>query len=88
MSLPATTAVQGILRLLRFEPAMFAAFEVWDRESKSVVGGCEAVAIQGSRLVVLFASVVLGQIVWSNMQAKHEAAKPAQSESTDTRLGQ
>ena len=38
--------------------------------------------------VVLFASVVLGQIVWSNMQAKHEAAKPAQSESTDTRLGQ
>ena len=37
---------------------MFAAFEVWDRESKSVVGGCEAVAIQGSRLVVRVPSVL------------------------------
>ena len=58
MSLTATSAVQGILRLLKFEPAMFAAFEVWDRESRSVVGGCEAVAIQGSRLVVRVPSVL------------------------------
>jgi len=57
-SIPATTAVQGILALLKFTPATFAAFEVWDRESRSVVNGCEAVAMQGSRLVVRVPSVL------------------------------
>ncbi len=68
MSLPATTAVAGILRLLKFDPSLFAAFAVWDRESKSVVGGCEAVAIQGSRLVIRVPSVLHRQEILYSKQ--------------------
>lgn len=50
--MPATTAVNGILKMLRFDPALFAVFEIWDKETKSLVRGCEATAINGSRLVV------------------------------------
>lgn len=50
--LQANDAVKGILRALRFDPALYAVFEIWDRETKSLVRGCEATAIQGSRLVV------------------------------------
>ncbi len=50
--LPATDMVNGILRMLRFDPALYAVFEIWDRETKNLVRGCEATAIQGSRLVV------------------------------------
>jgi hypothetical protein len=68
MSITATSAVQGILRLLKFDPAMFAAFDVWDRESRSVVRGCEAVAIQGSRLVVRVPSVLHRQEILYSKQ--------------------
>ena len=50
--LPATDMVNGILRMLKFDPALYAVFEIWDRETKSLVRGCEATAIQGTRLVV------------------------------------
>ena len=55
--LPASSAVQGLLKLLRFNPDFYAVFESWDKEANSVVKGCEAVAIQGSRLVVKVPSV-------------------------------
>src|SRR5262249_18388853 len=51
-------AVREILTLLRFDPVATAAFEIWDRESAKVVRGCEAVAIQGSRLCVKVPSTV------------------------------
>jgi len=50
--LPAKLAVDGILSKLGFDPAMYAVFEAWDREAKSLAPGCEAVAIQGSRICV------------------------------------
>lgn len=56
--MPAAQAVQNILRLLRFNPDMYAVFEIWDRETKSLVKGCEATAIQGSRLVVTVPSAM------------------------------
>ena len=52
LQVPASQAVQGILRLLRFDPDLYAVFEIWDREAKVVVRGCEATGLQGSRLVV------------------------------------
>lgn len=48
----ATEAVRNILRMLRFDPALYAVFEIWDKETKTLVRGCEATAINGSRLVV------------------------------------
>lgn len=48
----ANEAVSGILRMLRFDPTLYAVFEIWDKETKSLVRGCEATAINGSRLVV------------------------------------
>jgi len=50
--LPAGTAVQAILRMLKFDPALYSVFEIWDRETRGLVRGCEATGIQGSRLVV------------------------------------
>ncbi|MCG3205151.1 MAG: hypothetical protein KCHDKBKB_01869 [Elusimicrobia bacterium] len=50
--MPANQAVEGILRALRFDPQLYAVFEIWDKETKTLVRGCEATAIQGSRLVV------------------------------------
>ncbi len=48
----ANDAVAGILKMLRFDPALYAVFEIWDKETRGIVRGCEAVAISGSRLVV------------------------------------
>lgn len=48
----AQEAVGGILSMLRFDPAVFGLFEMWDREMKSLVRGCEAVGLQGTRLYV------------------------------------
>lgn len=52
MSAPAGGLVQSLLMMLGFDPKMYAAFEIWDRETKGLVRGCEAVAIRGSRLCV------------------------------------
>ncbi len=49
---PAAQAMEGLLRLLRFDPAMYAVFEIWDRETRGLIRGCEAAGIQGTRLVV------------------------------------
>jgi hypothetical protein len=50
--LPAKLAIEGILSKLGFDPAMYAIFEAWDREARHLAPGCEAVAIQGSRICV------------------------------------
>ncbi len=54
----ARQAMDGILRLLRFDPALYAVFEIWDLETQGLVRCCEAVAIQGSRLCVRVPSTV------------------------------
>lgn len=50
--LPAGRAMEGLLRLLRFDPALYAVFEIWDRETQGLVRGCVAEGIQGTRLCV------------------------------------
>jgi len=50
--MPAALAVNGILKMLKFDPSLFAVFEIWDRETRPLIKGCEAIAICGSRLVV------------------------------------
>ena len=52
MKLPAAQAMEGLLRMLRFDPALYAVFEIWDRETKGLVRGCEAQGIQGTKLCV------------------------------------
>jgi hypothetical protein len=54
----AAQALQGLLAALRFSPDLFAVFEIWDRETRGLIKGCEAVAIQGSRICVRVPSVV------------------------------
>ena len=44
--------------MLRFDPKLYAVFEIWDQETKMLVRGCEAVAIQGTRLFVRVPSTV------------------------------
>ena|ERR1041385_6210906 len=48
----AKSAVDGILGLLQFDPELFSAFELWDKEARLYVRGCQAVAIQGTKLCV------------------------------------
>lgn len=48
----AKSAVDGILALLKFDPALQMAFDLWDKEARPYVRGCEAVGIQGNRLCV------------------------------------
>ena len=48
----APQAMEGLLRLLRFDPALYAVFEIWDRETRGLIRNCEAAGIQGTRLVV------------------------------------
>lgn len=50
--MPAAKAMEGLLQLLRFDPALYAVFEIWDRETRGLVRGCEASGIQGTRLCV------------------------------------
>jgi hypothetical protein len=52
MQLPAAKAMEGLLRMLRFDPSLYAVFEIWDRETRGLVRGCEAAGIQGTRLIV------------------------------------
>lgn len=58
ISLPADKAVAGLLGLLGFRPDVAAVFDVWDREAGSLVRGCEAAGIQGTRLMVRVPSTV------------------------------
>jgi hypothetical protein len=53
----ASSAMEGLLRLLRFDPALYAVFEIWDRETRGLIRNCEAAGIQGTRLVVKVPSV-------------------------------
>ena len=50
--LHAGKAMESLLRLLRFDPALYAVFEIWDRETRGLIRGCEASGIQGTRLCV------------------------------------
>jgi len=55
---PASSLVEGILAQLKFDPGLYAAFEICEKEIRSVVRGCEVAALNGSRLVVRVPSVV------------------------------
>lgn len=57
-SSPAGGLVQGLLGMLGFDPKMYAVFEVWDRETRGLVKGCEAVALNGPCLCVSVPSVL------------------------------
>lgn len=48
----AKEAVDKVLNHLGFDPNKFAVFEIWDKEVKSLMKGCEAVALHGQRLCV------------------------------------
>lgn len=54
----ARQAMDGILGMLGFKADMYAVFEIWDRETRGLVKGCEAVAIHGDRLCVRVPSTV------------------------------
>lgn len=54
----ARQAVSGLLDKLGFEPEKYGVFDVWDKEVRPFIRGCEAVALQGSRLCVRVPSAV------------------------------
>ena len=56
--LNAKEAVQALLKALKFDPALYSVFETWDKETRGLVRGCEAVALQGTRLCVKVPSTV------------------------------
>jgi len=58
LSSPAGGLVKGLLAMLGFDPKIYAVFDIWDRETKGLVKGCEAVAIHGSSLCVSVPSVM------------------------------
>lgn len=58
MELDAKEAVKALLRALKFDPALYAVFETWDKETRGLVRGCEAVGLQGTRLHVKVPSTV------------------------------
>ena len=49
-SAPARELMNGILGQLRFDPGLFAAFEICDREIKKLIRECEVTAIQNSKI--------------------------------------
>ena len=51
-------SVEGFLGYLGFDPSLYGVFEIWDREAKPFVRGCEAVAIQGRKICVRVPSAV------------------------------
>ena len=55
---PAKLLVDSLLEQLKFSPTLYAAFEICEREVRSVIKECEVVAIQGSRIVIRVPSVV------------------------------
>ena len=58
ISAPAKQLMDGLLGLLHFDPAAFAAFELFDRETQGLIKDCKAVAIQGTTLFVRVPSAV------------------------------
>lgn len=50
--------VDGTLKKLGFDPVKYGVFEAWDREVQTLMKGCEAVAIQGTKLYVKVPSVI------------------------------
>lgn len=54
----AKEAVDSLLNVMGFDPAKYALFDVWERETKGMARGCEVVAVQGKRLCVRVPSVV------------------------------
>jgi len=56
--LNAQEAVEGLLKAPKFDPSLYAVFQMWDEESRRLVRGCEAVALQGTRLCVKVPSTV------------------------------
>lgn len=50
--------VEDVLRQIKFDPAHYALFDLWDREARGVVRGCDAVGIQGRKICVKVPSVV------------------------------
>lgn len=41
-----------------FDPALYGVFEIWDKEARAYVRGCEAVAMQGKKICVKVPSAV------------------------------
>jgi len=54
----AKKALDSLLEKVGFDPSKYAIFEIWDRESQRVIQGCNAVALQGSKLCVSVPSVI------------------------------
>src|SRR5689334_13118314 len=54
----AKNSVNGFLGYLGFDPALYGVFEIWDKEARPYVRGCEAVAIQGKKICVRVPSAV------------------------------
>ncbi|MFN0117465.1 MAG: DUF721 domain-containing protein [Elusimicrobiota bacterium] len=57
-SFSAKESINHFLRALGFDPSLYAIFELWDRETRGTVKGCEAVAIRGRVLHVKVPSTV------------------------------
>ena len=55
--LSASRMMESLLKLLHFDPSLYAVFEIWDRETRGLVRNCEASGIQGTRLIVSVPSV-------------------------------
>lgn len=58
VSLSAKQSVDALLGLLGFDSNTYAVFDIWDRETRGLVRGCEAVGIQGRKLRVQVPSTV------------------------------
>jgi hypothetical protein len=54
----AKNAVEGFLGYLGFDPTMGAIFELWDKEARAYVRGCEALGMQGKKIWVKVPSAV------------------------------
>lgn len=54
----ADDAVKNILGMLKFDPALYGIFDIWDRETQGLVKNCNAVGILGTRLCVRVPSTV------------------------------
>jgi len=55
---PAGSMMEGILAHLNFDPGLYAAFQICEREMRAVIRDCDVAALNGTRLVVRVPSVV------------------------------
>ncbi len=51
-------AVDGFLGYLGFDASLYGVFEIWDKEARAYVKGCEAVGMQGRKICVRVPSAV------------------------------